>query len=168
MRKVFLILTAVAFVTMTTMVACGDKDNENTSTQNGNGNTNPPATQNYGTVTHGDKSSTLTVGEWGNDHKNILLHDQAMQTEVNINAADEIHTFNYTISTMADPNLLDGGKAWIGITLPGEGQTSVLSGTLNVTINGNNCTLTVNGTDRDGNTVTVTWQGALTESQHQY
>ena len=169
MKKTLSIFVAITFATMSLITACGGNDNETATPQNnGNGNNNPPATQGSGTLTRGDKTCTLTAGDISQDHKGILLHDQYMTAEAGFSAADEIRTFTYTISTIADEHLLDGGKAWGSVRVPNEAQSTLVSGTIDVVKNGDNYKITINGTDEQSRTVTVDWDGPLPESSLNY
>lgn len=166
MKKVFLLVVSMAVVAMTTIAACGNNENENNATQNGNNN--PPTEQGHGTMKRGDKTSTLTKGDISHNHKGIMLTDEYVTTKAGFSAADEIRTFTYTISTVSDEHLLDGGKAWGSVRIPNEAQSTLVSGTIDVVKNGDNYKITINAIDEQGREVTVDWDEPCPESDSPY
>lgn len=116
-----------------------------------------------GTITRGENSGKVTNCYWGNNRKWIGVQKEPYrQVYADFNFAAEVTSGTYTFTTFADEHILDGGYTWGGVFIQDDGgESTIVSGTLEITVKEDYCKLKATGKDEDGKEVTVTWEGPM-------
>ena len=155
------LLTAVTLVTLAIISCGGNKAEASDGTDNGKGS---------GLVVRGDKSAKVTNCYWGNNMKWIGVREEpSRKVYADFNFAAEVTSGTYTFTTFADEHILDGGYTWGGVFILNEGgESTIVSGTLEITVKEDYCKLKATGKDDDGKDVTVTWEGPMKKDPTDY
>ena len=159
MKKSF--LTVIAIIALSIISCGGNKAEANNDTDNGKGS---------GLVVRGDKSAKVSKCYWGNYRKSIeVREDPYRKVSAEFNFAAEFSTGTYVITTFADEHILDGGYTWGGVFIQDDGGNStIVSGTLEITVKEDYCKLKATGKDEHGKEVTVTWEGPMVQDPSPY